>query len=267
MDRLSRRRVLRSAAALAGVGWLPPPAQVDSLPAAAAGPADGAGVERDDVFLMLAYSIVLKDWQQETNGYYRGYNIGSVLVDPDGRVAAWGRNSVRVTANKTQHGELRAVSCYLSRNRQQASLKGYTLYTTLEPCAMCAGMMYITEVSRTVYGQSDPAYGGTIERLNLNETCGGTVHTPYPRRVESVGSDISFRRSLDQSYDNLRGSHPDLTLPAFLATGAARAIFEAANRALTTYEVAFPENEQILRDAVAYLAAVPGKYTKMCPTQ
>ncbi len=55
-------------------------------------------------------------------------------------------------------------------------LTGCTVYVTLEPCVMCAGLMHQARVSRCVYGASDPKAGalGTLYRINddsrLNHT-------------------------------------------------------------------------------------------------
>jgi len=46
-------------------------------------------------------------------------------------------------------------------------LENYTLYTTLEPCIMCAGMMVMSRLRRVVYGQADPHYGGAMERMKF----------------------------------------------------------------------------------------------------
>ncbi len=48
------------------------------------------------------------------------------------------------------------------------SLKKHTVYTTLEPCAQCSGMMTLCSIERTVYGQTDPGFGKAMERLALD---------------------------------------------------------------------------------------------------
>jgi len=67
-------------------------------------------------------------------------------------------------------------------------LDGYTIYTTLEPCAMCSGMMALTKVKRAVYGNPTHLYGRAIERLMLDSRAlkdpsdGRSLgFKPYPR--------------------------------------------------------------------------------------
>lgn len=50
-------------------------------------------------------------------------------------------------------------------------LTGCTVYVTLEPCLMCAGLMHQARVDRCVYGASDPKAGalGTLYRVHADE--------------------------------------------------------------------------------------------------
>ena len=151
--------------------------------------------ERDNIFSLLPYAIVLKDWQ-DGRGDNRGYNIGSILVDGDSRIVFWARNAVFATGSTTQHAELRTMNCYLTTN-EPFSLKSYTLYATLEPCSMCAGMMLFTSLTRTVYGQTDPAFGDAVERLALDSSELDDGHDPYPRQTISDAAPLLHRYWLD----------------------------------------------------------------------
>lgn len=91
--------------------------------------------ERDDIYILAAYAVVYNDWQ-DGSGQKRGHNIGSVLVDPDGKIVNWARNCNARLANGTQHGEVRLMLGYLNRVGGY-SLKDHTVYTSLEPCAQC----------------------------------------------------------------------------------------------------------------------------------
>ena len=59
------------------------------------------------------------------------------------------------------HAEIHALS-------QIADATGSTVYVTLEPCAMCAGLMVNARVQRCVYGATDPRGGflGTLDDLS-----------------------------------------------------------------------------------------------------
>ncbi|MBW1944223.1 MAG: hypothetical protein JRJ51_15510, partial [Deltaproteobacteria bacterium] len=116
-----------------------------------------AEIEKDKIFSLVAYAVVFKGWQQSRN-VGRGYNIGSVLVDENDNIVCWARNAVNVTKNNTQHGEVRLMLNYLHNCRNVFSLPKYRLYTTLEPCAMCSGMMMndnLTERTEFLLYQND----------------------------------------------------------------------------------------------------------------
>jgi len=86
--------------------------------------------------------------------------VGAVLVDPRGEIVARAGNRTRRDCDPTAHAEIlviRAAAAALGQER----LGGYTLYVTLEPCAMCAGALAHARISRVVYGAADPKSGGT----------------------------------------------------------------------------------------------------------
>ena len=62
-----------------------------------------------------------------------------------------GVNSVRRELDPSAHAELRAVRRACRRQRS-TSLRGYTLYTTCEPCPMCMGSILWAGLDRVVYG-------------------------------------------------------------------------------------------------------------------
>ncbi|HEV8325228.1 MAG TPA: tRNA adenosine(34) deaminase TadA [Myxococcota bacterium] len=83
--------------------------------------------------------------------------VGAVIVH-DGRVIARGRNLRETWQDPTAHAEVVAV-----RAAAQAlgswRLEGCTLYVTMEPCPMCAGVLVNARVDRLVYGCADPKAG------------------------------------------------------------------------------------------------------------
>ncbi len=95
--------------------------------------------------------------------------VGAILVEPDGKtILARGNNEVLRTLDPTAHAEivaLRAGGQALGNYR----LLGCTLYTTLEPCAMCAGAILHARIARLVYAASDSkagACGSVLSVLN-----------------------------------------------------------------------------------------------------
>lgn len=92
--------------------------------------------------------------------------VGAVVVSGSGEIIARGHNDVLRTNDPTAHAEivaLRAAGEALGNYR----LLGCTLYTTLEPCAMCAGAILHARIKRLVYGTPDPKAGACGTVLNV----------------------------------------------------------------------------------------------------
>lgn len=80
--------------------------------------------------------------------------FGALLVAPDGTVALEAENTV-VTANDvTGHAETNLVR-EAWRSIPHDELARYTLVTSCEPCAMCAGAIYWAGIGAVVYGLSE----------------------------------------------------------------------------------------------------------------
>jgi tRNA(Arg) A34 adenosine deaminase TadA len=101
--------------------------------------------------------------------------FGSLIVGSDGRVIVESRNNaVKPKGDPTQHAEL--VACALAANlASDAELRASTLYTSTEPCAMCAGAIYWTGIGRVVFALTEKGlYGYTgshDENLTLDLPC------------------------------------------------------------------------------------------------
>ena len=207
---------------------------------------DSAGGERDIIYNLMAYAVVYEDWQSEDLDSRRGYNIGAVLVDPEGSVVHWGRNTIHKESDNTQHAEVRVMTQYTS-NTEESHLKGYTIYTTLEPCAMCAGMMIMLQVDRTVFGQTALRYGKAVERISKCPLC-----PSYPRTVISDPSSSKIRKLLDSAYKQYLKEGGVRGIQKFLTTEEAKSIYENATKQFLNYEVKFPENEKMYKNAKSF---------------
>jgi len=92
--------------------------------------------------------------------------VGAVVVK-EGRIVASAHNRRELDSDPAGHAELiamRAAATALGDWR----LEGCTVYVTLEPCPMCAGLMVLSRIERCVYGCTDPKGGflGTLEDLS-----------------------------------------------------------------------------------------------------
>ncbi len=80
--------------------------------------------------------------------------FGAVLVGPDGTVLIEQENAYLPDRDMTGHAE-RVLATRASRAHPPSFLHGCTLYSSAEPCAMCAGAAYWTGIGRIVYGLSE----------------------------------------------------------------------------------------------------------------
>ena len=104
--------------------------------------------------------------------------VGCLIVR-DGEVIGRGRNRVITDSDPTAHAEivaLRAAGLALGNYR----LEGCDLYTTLEPCAMCAGAILHARIRRLIYAAPDPKAGACGSVLSVMN------HPQLNHRVEVV---------------------------------------------------------------------------------
>ncbi len=91
--------------------------------------------------------------------------VGAIVVF-ENEIVGRGRNAVLGLNDPTAHAEivaLREAALRLSNYR----LTGCELYTTLEPCAMCAGAIIHARIGRLVYGAADPKAGAAGSVLDV----------------------------------------------------------------------------------------------------
>jgi tRNA(Arg) A34 adenosine deaminase TadA len=116
--------------------------------------------------------------------------FGALVADETGKVLVEGKNESRPPqGNPTRHAELNAVSSAASTISPEGLAKA-TLYTSTEPCCMCAGAIYWAGIGRIVYGLSEVGLleltGGDKENLTLSLPC-REVFARGQRRVEIIG--------------------------------------------------------------------------------
>lgn len=126
--------------------------------------------------------------------------IGAVVVRA-GEVIARGRNIREESRDPAGHAEFVAIE-RAARHLGAWRLSGCTVYVTLEPCIMCAGLMHQARIERCVFGAYDPKAGalGTLYQVNadtrlnhvfvaqggvLQEECAGLLRDFFRARRKS----------------------------------------------------------------------------------
>lgn len=251
---------------------VPPPAQADEWP---------QWQERHRLYLHLLCSLGWVYWCGYKDGRdgtypwndtpqpgdpqwlsmdYRGHNILAVAVDQQGRLIDFDFNHNTLFNSSAQHAEARLVKRLYGLasvgaawgltdpvSSNGSTLQGFTVYTSLESCSQCSGIMALAGVENVVFMQQDPGQY-LIGRILHNLTPPG-FQAPLP----ISGSDIALQEFTDlgtqlgKFYEGLKTKAffipttgtPDAnqSITSFLCTSAARAIFlqgaNALNGALT----------------------------------
>jgi tRNA(adenine34) deaminase len=92
--------------------------------------------------------------------------VGAVIVISD-KIVARGHNLTEALNDVTAHAEMQAFTA-ASDFLGGKYLKECILYVTLEPCQMCAGASYWTQIGRIVYGASDVRRGFVNSKTTLH---------------------------------------------------------------------------------------------------
>jgi tRNA(Arg) A34 adenosine deaminase TadA len=138
----------------------------------------------DEALLRLAFDVAKRAREGGDHPF------GSVLADGEGNLLMEQGNGYSAAGNdRTAHAESLLAS-RAARAYDLAYLAKCTLYTSAEPCAMCAGAIYWAGIGRVVYGQTEKALkaqtGAHEENPTLDLPC-DVVFAAGQRPTEVVG--------------------------------------------------------------------------------
>jgi tRNA(Arg) A34 adenosine deaminase TadA len=137
----------------------------------------------DERHLRRAYEVARHAHQ------HGNHPFGCVLVGPGGELLMEAENGYQPTLDMTAHAE-RLLATRASQAWRPAYLGGCTLYSSAEPCAMCAAALYWAGVGRVVYGLSEARLktitGSHPENPTLDLPC-RAVYAAGQRAVAVVG--------------------------------------------------------------------------------
>ena len=187
-------------------------------------------IERHNLYMLLTLCMVYDNWciyknnpdvveayQQVAPDHefseYVGHNIGALLVDAEGEIVTYGFNNNHLHNNSTEHAETRlirkALRIYNRRNYKTGEgesgywkiLKGHTVYTSLESCSQCSGIMDLANIEQVVYAQVDPGQGhigNILYNLHRDEGLSGA---PKPIKADF----LPIFGQIEDAYDHFGG--------------------------------------------------------------
>ena len=153
-------------------------------------------IDSDQTYMQMALDLAQKAYHAEE------VPVGALLVK-DGEILATGFNQRECLQDPTAHAELLAV-----RTAAEAlgswRLTDTTLYVTLEPCAMCAGAIIQSRISRLVFGTWDPKAGA------CGSICDLTADTRFNHRVIVYSGILAedCQHLLQKFFQQLREAQP-----------------------------------------------------------
>jgi tRNA(Arg) A34 adenosine deaminase TadA len=276
---------------------------------------------RHRVFSLLAMALIYDAWNGNKSGQwgdypfrakqqispglyagdrYFGHNIACLAVDGNGEIMDFEFNHNNLFNSSAEHAEARLVRRIFSLNQifdhwqtrdevqdvpSTTTLSAVTIYTTLESCAQCSGIMTLANLKSVVYLQSDPGQyriGNILFNLSNPQSVSHPNANPAPAAKygapEPVSADLfgfSYKQALEAAYKTFasamgapnayfwkspNGQQLDnvTSITSFLCTDEARNIFQAGAAELMELPVINPEfrpvptalsNEMILSQA------------------
>jgi len=108
-----------------------------------------------------------KALQEAETAYEKGeIPVGAVIVIDD-RVIARAHNLTETLNDVTAHAEMQAITA-AANFLGGKYLQNCTMYVTLEPCQMCAGALYWSQISKIVYAATDEQRGCGVMKTKLH---------------------------------------------------------------------------------------------------
>lgn len=115
----------------------------------------------DDTYFMK------KALQEAKTAFEKGeVPVGAIIVIQD-KIIARAHNLTEQLNDVTAHAEMQAITS-AANFLGGKYLQNCTLYVTLEPCQMCAGALYWSQISKIVYAASDPERGCGVMGTKLH---------------------------------------------------------------------------------------------------
>lgn len=150
----------------------------------------------DEALLRRAFDVARRSREAGDHPF------GSILADAQGNVLMeQGNGYTSEGGDRTAHAE-RLLASRAARAYSLETLAGCTLYTSAEPCAMCAGAIYWAGIGRVVYGQAEKslkaATGAHEQNPTLDLPC-EIVFAAGQRPTEVVGPMLEAEAALLQA--------------------------------------------------------------------
>lgn len=203
---------------------------------------------------------------------YLGHNIAALIVDGDGLIIDFDFNHNEIFNSSVEHAESRLLRRVFSLSQIQDSwntrpremrgwhystlLSNVSVYTTLESCAQCSGIMALAKLGTVIFLQIDPGQY-SIGNIMRNMTVKTGLEAPEPIPASAFG--FSYSNELNGAYQSFRerpktkqhamvldrdgketSDSYTKSITSFLCTKSARDIFKRGADDLRAFQVKYP---------------------------
>lgn len=162
------------------------------------GPDNQKGRDMRDDIQLLRETIRIADASRASGNH----PFGALLADGDGKILIEQHNA-HSTQGGTGHAEINVARAAAAQYTPEF-LESCTLYTSIEPCSMCAGGIYWAGIGRLVYGVSEVRLaeltGDNPENLTMSLPC-RQVLAAGQRDVEVVGPFPELEEDIVRSHE------------------------------------------------------------------
>lgn len=207
---------------------------------------------RDRLFMSLVRVIAVRAWQHSAGGpdmrsalpgasLAAGKNIAAIIVNQNNQIIAWGLNTNDNAT--TRHAETNAIQAF--QDNQGLSLPaGSRIYSSLDPCFMCAALYVRAGGHFCLYEQADPNMTGNTalgaDAVQYHESFSGPLNAP-----------VSVAQTLDAGY--LASQAP--RVPDYLRTDNALHVYSFAHERLATtgLRAATAGDRQLFQNVMGFL--------------
>ncbi len=157
--------------------------------------------ERDAHFLRRSFEVARRAM------IHGNHPFGAILVDASHKVLIEAENGYMPAHDGTAHAE-RLLAAQACTTIDADTLRNATLYSSAEPCAMCAGAIYWAGTGRVVYGLSEHRLrdltGNHLENPNLNLPCRDVFDEIFQQSRVTVSAKTAATRHPSSSIDGVR---------------------------------------------------------------
>ena len=125
-----------------------------------------SSIEKTSYFMKIAFAEAIKAKNRDE------VPVGSVIVDERNNIIASNGNRIIELSDPTAHAEILCIR-EASKKIQSERLVNCSLFSTLEPCAMCASAISFARIKNLYFGAFDPK-GGAVEngiKFFNSDTC------------------------------------------------------------------------------------------------